>query len=285
VHRDLKPKNLMRRADGALLLIDFGSVKDALSDPQLGGSTVAGTFGYMAPEQFAGDACPRSDLYALGATAVALLARQEPRTLLEGGRLVWRDRVRVSAPTAALLEALLAVDPEDRPAGAGEVLRRIRALRAASREPPAIEAPPVAAPHRPMSSPSEHRDGGLSVQQVLAVLVGAFVILTVLVMVGRGSSACGSGSCLPAGAFTLRGLHLGHPQRSGGGVPGSWQGQCRDRSTACRARSSWCAPRSPGRRRSASCGSSSTAGCRACPASSTPAMRPCVRWRIASPPS
>ena len=73
VHRDVKPANVMRRPDGSLCLIDFGAVRDALKG-DLGGSTVAGTFGYMAPEQFAGDASPASDLYGVGALAVALLA-------------------------------------------------------------------------------------------------------------------------------------------------------------------------------------------------------------------
>ena len=37
-----------------------------------GGSTVVGTFGYMAPEQFQGRALPGSDVYAVGATALSL---------------------------------------------------------------------------------------------------------------------------------------------------------------------------------------------------------------------
>lgn len=58
VHRDIKPHNLMRSESGRLYLVDFGSVRDALQDDDLGGSTVAGTFGFMAPEQFMGAASP-----------------------------------------------------------------------------------------------------------------------------------------------------------------------------------------------------------------------------------
>ena len=76
VHRDLKPGNVIRRRDdGQLVLIDFGAVSDVLKDPSMGGSTVAGTYGYMAPEQFRGDAFPASDLYALGVLSVVLLRR------------------------------------------------------------------------------------------------------------------------------------------------------------------------------------------------------------------
>ena len=52
VHRDLKPGNVIRRSDGSFAFVDFGAVRDKLR-PE-GGSTVVGTFGYMAPEQFQG---------------------------------------------------------------------------------------------------------------------------------------------------------------------------------------------------------------------------------------
>lgn len=67
IHRDIKPGNIMVRTDrkitepGAVVLIDFGAVRDVMKDPALGGSTVAGTFGYMAPEQFRGVATPATD--------------------------------------------------------------------------------------------------------------------------------------------------------------------------------------------------------------------------------
>jgi len=83
IHRDLKPGNVIRRADGAYALVDFGAVKDHLR-PE-GGSTVVGTFGYMAPEQFQGRASPASDVYGAGATAIALLTGKEPEKLPHRG--------------------------------------------------------------------------------------------------------------------------------------------------------------------------------------------------------
>lgn len=38
------------------------------------GSTIVGTYGYMAPEQFRGGAQPASDVYALGATLLTLMS-------------------------------------------------------------------------------------------------------------------------------------------------------------------------------------------------------------------
>ena len=42
------------------------------------GSTVVGTYGYMAPEQFRGAAGPASDVYSLGATLLYLASRRAP---------------------------------------------------------------------------------------------------------------------------------------------------------------------------------------------------------------
>ncbi len=75
VHRDVKPHNLLLRADGSLVLTDFGiaQVDDAREKTAAG--TIMGTFAYMAPEQrrdsHAVDG--RADIYALGATLYTLL--------------------------------------------------------------------------------------------------------------------------------------------------------------------------------------------------------------------
>lgn len=80
VHRDIKPSNLLLlpTEDGRyrVTLIDFGAV--ANPQVQTGGSTVAGTFGYMPPEQLMGKSQPASDIYALGALAVELLSGCSP---------------------------------------------------------------------------------------------------------------------------------------------------------------------------------------------------------------
>lgn len=150
VHRDLKPKNLIRRAsDGALVLIDFGAVRDIVQDPAAGGSTVAGTYGYMAPEQFRGEASPRSDLYGLGAIAVQMLSRRDLVDLTGvDHRLDWEPVVHASDPTRALLRRLLAQDPAERPATARAVRDAIAKIRAG--EAPAAREAPAASTARPV---------------------------------------------------------------------------------------------------------------------------------------
>jgi serine/threonine protein kinase len=125
VHRDIKPGNVMRRSDGSLALIDFGAVRDVMKG-ELGGSTVAGTFGYMAPEQFQGDAWPVTDVYGVGALAVALLTRREPQTMSDwAGKVKWDSFTSASPAVRSLIHDLMRPDPRDRIQTVDAALRRI----------------------------------------------------------------------------------------------------------------------------------------------------------------
>ena len=80
IHRDIKPSNIILKPlsgdEYMVYLIDFGAV----ANPQVqgGGSTVAGTFGYMPPEQLMGKPAPQSDIYSLAAVAVHLITGISP---------------------------------------------------------------------------------------------------------------------------------------------------------------------------------------------------------------
>ena len=108
IHRDIKPQNIIRNSNGQVFLVDFGSVQHVYQNTILKGSTVAGTYGYMAPEQFRGSALPASDLYGLGATILYLLTHRSPADLpQERLKLSFRQHVNISQHFADWLDAMI----------------------------------------------------------------------------------------------------------------------------------------------------------------------------------
>ncbi len=128
VHRDFKPTNAMRTADGRVCVVDFGLARGeggtsmTGSSDDGGRSSVEGTPGYMAPEQRSGlEVDARADQYALCVSLLeAITGVRDPdearlaavpkwlRAVLERGRAPQPDARYPSM--AALRDALLA-DP------------------------------------------------------------------------------------------------------------------------------------------------------------------------------
>jgi hypothetical protein len=106
IHRDIKPSNIIRRSNGTFAFVDFGAVRDHLRPK--GGSTVVGTFGYMAPEQFQGRASPGSDVYALGATVLSMMTGEEPEDLPHKGLSVDVRAALLGSTTSERLTLALA---------------------------------------------------------------------------------------------------------------------------------------------------------------------------------
>jgi hypothetical protein len=119
IHRDIKPANFILRHDGVLVLVDFGGVRLALR-PE-GGSTVVGTFGYMAPEQLHGEATPATDIYGLGATLAALASGMEADKLPHQGLRADLAAVISPSPLREILQRMLEPDPLQRPASTATV--------------------------------------------------------------------------------------------------------------------------------------------------------------------
>ncbi|WP_067459464.1 serine/threonine-protein kinase [Actinomadura macra] len=139
VHRDVKPSNLIEADGGWTKICDFGIARFAESSTNLTGNSSLGTPVYMAPEQFEGHAVDgRTDLYSLGCVLFELLTGRPPFPSGKGLSVLLYHHLHISpddprmirpdlpAELCELVLDLLAKRPDDRPADAETVLRRLR---------------------------------------------------------------------------------------------------------------------------------------------------------------
>jgi hypothetical protein len=153
VHRDIKPQNLIRGTDGRIYLVDFGAVQMAYREATAFGSTVVGTYGYMAPEQFRGQAYPATDLYGLGATLLNLLTHQNPGDLPQQRlRIDFRSAINVSTRFADWLDGLLEPLIEDRFQSAAAALDALTQPLTTRRRTGTRDAEPGLVRHQPSGS-------------------------------------------------------------------------------------------------------------------------------------
>ena len=127
LHRDIKPDNIyIRDEDGSLVLLDFGSARQASAEIAEVGTVV--TPGYSAIEQYAGGGRqgPWTDIYSMGATLYWLVTGQKP--LEAPQRLAVPDPLpraeiacegRYSAEFLCAIDWALRMHPDDRPADIG----------------------------------------------------------------------------------------------------------------------------------------------------------------------
>ncbi|RQW93515.1 serine/threonine protein kinase [Micromonospora inaquosa] len=130
VHRDVKPGNLLVKADGRVVLVDFGIARSRNMAGLTAANMVLGTASYMSPEQATGQpVSTATDIYALGAVAYFCLAGQPPfhgdNPLAVALRHAQEDPAALPADTppavAAVVARALAKRPEDRFGSAAEL--------------------------------------------------------------------------------------------------------------------------------------------------------------------
>jgi len=164
VHRDLKPENVLRLADGRVKILDFGIARLEGDARRLRSSTgltlqglVAGTPGYMAPEQLLGeDIDGRTDQYALGALLAELATGRNPfdggsvaasiaLAMKSDGLPVPLDGARVAPDIAAIASRCTRHRREDRFTTTAEVVAALAACRRDAALAPTITGTPASA--------------------------------------------------------------------------------------------------------------------------------------------
>jgi serine/threonine protein kinase len=177
VHRDVKPTNLFVANTGTVKVLDLGCGALVGGAGQAGNvfdtdeGVVVGTTDFMSPEQVTDKPVDaRTDLFSLGCTMYRLLTGEYafPGPTREG-RLVQRIRgrhvpivdVRPDLPQGVveIVDRLLANDPDDRFASAGEVAEALEAL-----------IPPSASPDRRSGAVPAEKSPGAGVPPVHAEL-------------------------------------------------------------------------------------------------------------------
>ncbi|PNU18563.1 hypothetical protein C2E25_17010 [Geothermobacter hydrogeniphilus] len=139
VHRDIKPENILFDEEQRPLLTDLGIAKAVGSGTKMTGTGMSiGTPHYMSPEQARGKQVDgRSDLYSLGIVLYEMLTGRVPYDA-EDTLAVAYSHVNDPLPQLPaalgklqpLLDRLLAKEPEERFAGAGDLAAAIDQLLA-----------------------------------------------------------------------------------------------------------------------------------------------------------
>jgi len=140
LHRDIKPENIFLRADGSIVLGDFG-IAAAQTTAVTRSAGLTATIPYTAPEVLEGQrATVASDLYGVGATVLAAATRSVPfATDSDTGMTYLLSRVLEGdvpdlrtegypGELARVVEWLMATDPAHRPASATEAAASFGAI-------------------------------------------------------------------------------------------------------------------------------------------------------------
>lgn len=193
IHRDLKPSNIRRRKnDNKIVLIDFGSVKEAISQTKIQNGnqhgTRIGSLGYTPPEQKDGKSYFSSDIHAVGVIAIQALTGKpinSPIFIHPKGNngnqsnetLDWhRYAPKISQGLLDIIDKMVMTNHTERYQTAQEALEAIRSMLPS---PPARPTPP-----KPPTDPTKIIGNRKHIKRGIIVVsgIGISVIIAILFM-------------------------------------------------------------------------------------------------------
>jgi len=216
IHRDIKPDNLMITKSGVVKLSDFGLAKQVEADVAATQSgTIVGTPRYMSPEQAEGKTLDaRTDIYSLGGTIYHAVAGVPPfeaptamgviiKHINENLPPVRKLNPKVTPKVAAIIEKMMAKNPEDRYSSASELIESVKDAIATfesdsaaiakeldeAETVPSAEPPPLPAPSPPADTPAaEPKPGKKRWKGVAVAGLGLLLFLVVLSSISRNKA-------------------------------------------------------------------------------------------------
>ena len=182
IHRDVKPANILYRANGEAVLADMGLVRQADSERTRLTRPIdlLGTAAYLAPEvQTGAELSAATDLYAAGVTLYEALTGRHPSnyTPIGPSTPVTRPielRAELPPDLAELVTSMLDPDPIGRPASARDALARLGSKRQTSRKIPKAPSKPAPNPFPAEKPPPRGRGLAAVAGFVMVVLLGLF---------------------------------------------------------------------------------------------------------------